>query len=95
MIEKLSEHDILDTSACRAVIIRSEYNELRRQGGHSAGHITRALADAYGLSRSAIDLIIYKKNPTRNAPAPAAVIRSANISSPVTVGCAIHALSNK
>ncbi|WP_125042618.1 hypothetical protein [Bacteroides faecalis] len=78
---------------CRAVIIRSEYNELRRQGGHTSGYITRALADAYGLSRSAIDLIIYKKNPTRNAPA--AVIRSANISSPVTVDCAIYALSNK
>lgn len=65
LIEKLSEHDILDTPACRAVIIRSEYNGLRRQGGHSTGHITRALADAYGLSRSAIDLIIYKKESNK------------------------------
>ena len=50
---------------CRAVIIRSEYNELRRQGGHTSGYITRALADAYGLSRSAIDLIIYKKESNK------------------------------
>lgn len=65
LIEKLSEHDILNTSACRAAIIRSEYNELRNLGRHSGGHIVRALADTYGLSRSAIDLIIYKKESNK------------------------------
>lgn len=65
LIEKLSEQDILDTSACRAVIIRSEYYEIRNQGRHNGGHIARALADAYGLSRSAIDLIIYKKESNK------------------------------
>lgn len=65
VIEKLSEHDILDTSACRAVIIRSEYHEIRNQGKHHGGHIARALADAYGLSLSAIELIIYKKEANK------------------------------
>lgn len=65
LIEKLSEHDILDTPACRADIIRSEYNELRSQGKHYAGHIVQALAEKYGLSRSAIDLIIYKKESNK------------------------------
>ena len=49
IIEKLSEHDILDTSACRAVIIRSEYQDIK----------------SLGLSRSAIDLIIYQKEPNK------------------------------
>lgn len=65
LIEKLSEHGILDTSACRAAIIRSEYYEIRNQGRHNSGHIAHALADAYGLSRSAIDLIIYKKESNK------------------------------
>ena len=64
-IEKLSEHDILDTPACRAVIIRSEYYELRSQGKHYAGHIVQALAEKYGLSRSAIDFIVYKKESNK------------------------------
>ena len=68
LIEKLSERELLDTSACRAVVIRSEYNELRRQGKYNGGHITRALAEAYGLSRSAIDLIIYKKESNKKCP---------------------------
>lgn len=65
LIEKLSEHDILDTSACRAIIIRGEYQEIKKLGKHNGGHIARALAEAYGLSRSAIDLIIYKKEPNK------------------------------
>lgn len=65
IIEKLSGHDILDTSACRAVIIRSEYQEIKKQGLHHGGHIARALADAYGLSLSAIELIIYKKEANK------------------------------
>ncbi|UYI64324.1 hypothetical protein [Bacteroides ovatus] len=65
IIEKLSEHDILDTSACRAVIIRSEYQDIKSLGRYNGGHIVRALAEAYGLSRSAIDLIIYQKEPNK------------------------------
>lgn len=65
MIEKLSEHDILDTSACRAIIIRSEYQEIKSQGRHHGGHIARALAEAYGLSLSAVELIIYKKEANK------------------------------
>lgn len=65
IIEKLSEHDILDTSVCRAVIIRSEYQDIKSLGRHNGGHIVRALAEAYGLSRSAIDLIIYQKEPNK------------------------------
>lgn len=65
LIEKLSEHDILDTPSCRAIIIRTEYQELRNQGKFSAMHIVHALAEAYGLSRSAIDLIIYKKEANK------------------------------
>lgn len=65
LIAKLSEHDILDTSACRAAIIRTEYHELCSQGKFHGGHIVRALAEAYGLSRSAIDLIIYKKESNK------------------------------
>lgn len=65
LMETLSEHDILDTAACRAVIIRSEYHELRSLGEHHGGHIVKALAKAYGLSRSAIDLIIYKKETNK------------------------------
>lgn len=65
VIEKLSELDVLDTCACRAAIIRSEYYEIRNQGKYHGGHIARALAEAYGLSRSAIDLIIYKKESNK------------------------------
>lgn len=64
-IEKLSEHDVLDTSACRAAIIRSEYQEIKNLGRHHGGHIARALAEAYGLSLSAIELIIYKKEANK------------------------------
>lgn len=35
-IEKLSEHDVLDTSACRAAIIRSEYMEIKIRVGTTA-----------------------------------------------------------
>lgn len=67
-IEKLSEHDVLNTSACRAAIIRSEYQDIKKLGLHHGGHIVRALADAYGLSLSAIELIIYKKEANKKFP---------------------------
>lgn len=65
MIQKLSEHDILNTSACRAIIIRDDYRRILSEGRHSGGHIVSALANDYGLSRATIEMIIYNKTPNK------------------------------
>lgn len=65
MIEKLSGHDILDSTACRAIIIRDDYRRILSEGRHSGSHIVGALAKEYGLSRSTIEMIIYNKIPNK------------------------------